>query len=81
MEKIYRGVIEDILTNMPEPRGNAVMLSMFTNAAFTGDLVIGRSQSGILIFLNGALINYLVSLHDQALTYLKSKNNNARFTQ
>ena len=43
---------------MPEPRGNAVTVSMFTDAAFAGDLVTRRSQSGILIFLNRAPITW-----------------------
>ena len=41
---------------MLEPRGNAVIISMFTDAAVAGDLVTKRSQSGILIFINRAPI-------------------------
>ena len=55
-KSIYGDVTEDIPSNMPEARGNAVIISMFTDAAFAGDLVTRRSQSGILIFLNGAPI-------------------------
>ena len=43
---------------MPEPRGNVVIISMFTDDAFVGDLVTRRSQSGILIFLNRAPITW-----------------------
>ena len=50
----YGEVTEDIPCNMPEPRGNPVMISMFTDAAFAGDLVTRRSQSGILVFINRA---------------------------
>ena len=49
---IYGDVTEDIPCNMSEPRGNTVIISMFTVAAFIGDLVTRRSQSGILIFIN-----------------------------
>ena len=31
---IYGDVTEDLPCNMPEPRGNAVIISMFTDAAF-----------------------------------------------
>ena len=39
----YGDVIEDIPCNMPEPRGNPVIISMFTDATFAGDLVTRRS--------------------------------------
>ena len=55
---IYGDVTEDIPSNMPEPRGNVVTVLMFTNAAFAGDLVTRRSQSGVLIFLNRASITW-----------------------
>ena len=35
-----------------------MIISMFTDAAFAGDLVTRRSQSGILIFLNQAPITW-----------------------
>ena len=54
----YGDVTEDLPTNMPEARGNAVIISMFTDAAFAGDLVTRRSQSGILIFINRAPITW-----------------------
>ena len=54
-KSIYEDVTENTTSSMSEPRGNAVILSMFTDAAFAGDLVTRRSQSGILIFLNRAL--------------------------
>ena len=43
---------------MSEPRGNVVIVSVFTDDAFSGDLVTRMSQSGILIFLNRALITW-----------------------
>ena len=57
-KNIYGYVTEDIPTNMPEARGNDVIISMFTDAAFAGDLVTRRSQSGILIFINRAPITW-----------------------
>ena len=57
-KNIYGDVTEDIPTNMPEARGNGVIISMFTDAAFAGDLVTRRSQSGILIFINRAPITW-----------------------
>ena len=40
---IYGDVTEDIPCNMPEPRENLVIILMFTDAAFSGDLVTRRS--------------------------------------
>ena len=45
---------------MPEPRGNPVIISMFTDAAFAGDLVTRRSQSSILIFINRAPVTWYI---------------------
>ena len=42
-KSIYGDVTEDIPSNLPEPRGNVVIVSMFTDADFTGDLVTRRS--------------------------------------
>ena len=57
-QHIYGDVTEDLPTNMPEARGNPVIISMFTDAAFAGDLVTRRSQTGILIFINRAPITW-----------------------
>ena len=54
----YGDVTEDLPCNMPEPRENSVIISIFTDAAFAGDLVTRRSQSGILIFINCAPITW-----------------------
>ena len=48
---------------MPEPRGNTVIILiilMFTDAPFAGDLVTRRLQSGILIFLNFVPITWYI---------------------
>ena len=57
-ESIYGDVTKDIPSNMPEPRKNAVIILIFTDASFTGDLVTRRSQSGIIIFLNRVPITW-----------------------
>ena len=55
-KSIYGEVTEDIPSNIPESRGNTVIILMFTDAAFVGDLVTRRLQSGILMFPNCAPI-------------------------
>ena len=57
-KSIYGDITEDIPCNIPESRGNPVMISMFTDAAFAGDFVRRRLQSGILIFINPASITW-----------------------
>ena len=57
-KNISGDVTEDLPSNMPEPRGNPVTILMFTDAAFAGDLVTRRSQSGILIFINRAPVTW-----------------------
>ena len=54
-KSIYVDLTESIPLNMPEPKGNAVIISMFCDTSFASDLVTRRSQSVILIFLNGTL--------------------------
>ena len=34
LKKIYGDITEDLPCNMPEPRGNPVIISMFTDAVF-----------------------------------------------
>ena len=62
---------EVVPANIPEPRGNEVTISMFTNATFAGDVVTRRSQSGILILLNGALTTWYSKQQNtvEALTF------------
>ena len=38
-KSIYKDVTEDTTSSTPEQRGNTVILSMFTDAAFAGNLV------------------------------------------
>ena len=42
--------------DMPEPRGNPVTLTLWTDADHAGDQKTRRSHSGIYVFLNKALI-------------------------
>ena len=57
-KSIYGDVIENIQCNMLEPRENPVMISMFTDATFAGDLLTKKSQSAILIFINCAPVTW-----------------------
>ena len=45
---------EELPSNMPEPRGNLIIISMFCNTAFSGNIVTRIPQTGILIFINMA---------------------------
>lgn len=52
----YRGAAESIPGDAPEPRGNVVSTHCFVDADHAGNRVTRRSQTGILIFVNGAPI-------------------------
>jgi hypothetical protein len=52
----YGKVEEELLLNMPEPQGNMVTISAFVDANHAGIVVTWQSQSGILIFVQNALI-------------------------
>ena len=43
---------------MPEPREKQVSITMFCDANHAGDMVTRRSQSGILLYVNGAPITW-----------------------
>jgi hypothetical protein len=55
---IYGDVAEDIPMNRPESRGNPVKVSLFSNADHVGDLLTRRSHTGLMIFLNNALVDW-----------------------
>ena len=55
-KEVYGDVSEDIPTNMPEPRGEPVGVTMFVDAAFAGDPITRRSHTGVIIFINNAPI-------------------------
>jgi len=52
----YRDAQEAIPTNQPKPRGNPVQMNVFVDAVHAGNCVTRRSHTGILIYLNSALI-------------------------
>jgi len=54
----YGDVQEAIPPNAPEPRGNYVHVSTFVDAAHAGNLVTCRSHTGVVIFVNKALITW-----------------------
>ena len=48
----YRDAKEQVMNDMPPPRGHAVSTHCFVDAAHASNMVTRRSQTGILIFLN-----------------------------
>ena len=58
MRSIYRDAIDEVPCNAPEPRGAAAQLNVYVDADHAGNKVTRRSQTGILIFLNMAPINW-----------------------
>jgi len=54
----YGDVEEELPPSMPKPRGRSIQISAFVDVAHTGNLVTRRSHTGILIFLNNALISW-----------------------
>ena len=54
----YPEAEEAIPPNMPEPRGNSVKVSCFTDANHAGNVVTRRSHTGIVLFLNNAPITW-----------------------
>lgn len=58
-EEFYGDVKEAIPLDAPEPRGNCVDLRMYVDSDHATDQLRRRSRSGILIFLNSALVMWL----------------------
>jgi hypothetical protein len=54
----YPNAKEDLPPSMPEPRGKQVSITMFCDANHAGDMVTRRSQSGIILYVNGAPITW-----------------------
>ena len=54
----YRDAKEAIPPNMPEARGNPIIISCFVDANHAGNVKDRRSQTGILIFMNKAPIHW-----------------------
>ena len=58
MKRIYQDAKEDVPSNSPEPRGKSVQVNCYVDANHAGDRVTRRSHTGILIFLNMALVSW-----------------------
>ena len=51
---------KDIPPNAPDPRGKSVDLRMWVDSDHTEDKMTRRSRTGYFIFLNTALIDWLI---------------------
>ena len=58
MKRLYPDAKEEIPDNMPEARGKSIQINLYVDADHAGNRVTRRSQTGILIFLNMALIGW-----------------------
>jgi hypothetical protein len=52
----YGDVIEELPPNMPEPKGQPVVVSCFVDANHAGNVITRRSHTGILIYVQNAPI-------------------------
>lgn len=52
----YPNAKEDIPTNIPEPRGRAVHMTVFVDADHAGDMMTRRSRTGVLLYVNSSPI-------------------------
>ena len=50
---------EELPPGAPEPLGEAVQLTCFVDASFAPDLVSFRSRTGVMLYVNRGLINFL----------------------
>lgn len=57
-ESIYGKVEEEVPVNAPEPLGHPVVMTCFVDANHAGDMVTRRSQTGFIIYLNNAPIDW-----------------------
>jgi hypothetical protein len=57
-ESVYGDVEEELPPKMPKPLGNPVTMTCFVDAKHAGDKVTRRSQTGFIISLNNALIDW-----------------------
>jgi hypothetical protein len=58
-QRYYPGACKQIGDNHPTPLGPSVQITMFVNASFASDPVTRKSVTGILIFANGAPIDWV----------------------
>lgn len=54
----YPDAHEEIPSNVPEPRGRAVHMTVFVDADHAGDVTTRRSRTGVLIYINSAPIQW-----------------------
>ena len=54
----YRNAEESIPTNIPEPRGKSMQITVFVDASHANNLANRRSQTGVLVFINKAPIQW-----------------------
>ena len=57
-QDFYGDIKEAVPPNAPEARGNSVTMSCFVDADHAGNRLTRRSHTGILVFLNRALITW-----------------------
>ena len=57
-DSIYGEGPEQLPSNMPEPLGKGIRMSVFVDADHAGDKVTRRSHTGIMIFINNAPIDW-----------------------
>jgi hypothetical protein len=58
-KEFYHDAEEKIPSDMPEPRGEPVQLIVFVDADHAGDKTNRRSRTGVLMYLNSGLVNWL----------------------
>jgi Reverse transcriptase (RNA-dependent DNA polymerase). len=56
--EFYPDAVDQIPPDMPEPLGNPVVLATYVDANHAGNLVNRRSHTGVLIYVNNALITW-----------------------
>ena len=56
MRMVYGNVTEEIPHDAPKPLGRSIQINCFVDASHANDMMTRRSQTGILIFCNMALV-------------------------
>jgi hypothetical protein len=57
-KEFYPDATDRVPPNMPEPLGNPVMVAAYVDANHAGNLANRRSHTGVLIYVNNALITW-----------------------
>ena len=55
---VYKGAKEEIPDGLPEPLGKKVQIIVYKDANLYHNMVTGKAVTGILIFLNGTLVDW-----------------------